>query len=182
MSWTGGSSRPTGTSNINRNATVNGNRPGGPPTTYPPLKSCPGVCVAERIADYCEAVLNQTSSGACKEGLRCCVSKDSYHSHMMMQQQQNNSSQPAAGSQQRPQYQKPQQQSTASALVAPPPPQQVCPSSIFSCRKMLRCLTTSIVSKQDQLHKIRGTNDAMEEGTAAQACHGVMDAGALASG
>ncbi|XP_059472948.1 protein masquerade [Neocloeon triangulifer] len=39
-------------------------------------KSCPGVCVAERIADYCEAVLDISS--LCKTGLRCCVSRDVY--------------------------------------------------------------------------------------------------------
>lgn len=38
--------------------------------------NCQGVCVAERIADYCEAVLND--QGLCKPGLRCCVSKDAY--------------------------------------------------------------------------------------------------------
>ncbi|CAB3361030.1 Hypothetical predicted protein [Cloeon dipterum] len=37
---------------------------------------CPGVCVAERIADYCEAVLD--ISNLCKTGLRCCVSRDKY--------------------------------------------------------------------------------------------------------
>lgn len=37
---------------------------------------CPGVCVAERIADYCEAVLNVTEM--CKTGLKCCVSKDAF--------------------------------------------------------------------------------------------------------
>lgn len=40
------------------------------------VKACPGVCVAERIADYCEAVLNVLE--LCKPGLRCCVSRDSY--------------------------------------------------------------------------------------------------------
>lgn len=40
------------------------------------VKACPGVCVAERIADYCEAVL--AVSDLCKPGLRCCVSRDSY--------------------------------------------------------------------------------------------------------
>lgn len=40
------------------------------------VKACPGVCVAERIADYCEAVLDV--SELCKSGLRCCVSRDSY--------------------------------------------------------------------------------------------------------
>lgn len=34
------------------------------------------MCVAERIADYCEAVLDVSS--LCKAGLRCCVSRDSY--------------------------------------------------------------------------------------------------------
>ncbi|XP_046397194.1 protein masquerade isoform X2 [Ischnura elegans] len=49
---------------------------------------CPGVCVAERIADYCEATLgppalpagsNTQQSGPpplCKAGLRCCISKE----------------------------------------------------------------------------------------------------------
>ncbi|KAF4514078.1 UNVERIFIED_CONTAM: hypothetical protein B566_EDAN018959, partial [Ephemera danica] len=37
-------------------------------------KSCPGVCVAEHIADYCEAVLDIPS--LCKPGVRCCVSRD----------------------------------------------------------------------------------------------------------
>ncbi|RZF44597.1 hypothetical protein LSTR_LSTR001355 [Laodelphax striatellus] len=41
-----------------------------------PGKSCPGVCVAERIADYCEAVLDAQS--LCKAGLRCCVAQDAY--------------------------------------------------------------------------------------------------------
>lgn len=40
------------------------------------VKTCPGVCVAERIADYCEAVLNVAD--LCKPGLRCCVSNDIY--------------------------------------------------------------------------------------------------------
>ncbi|XP_073997933.1 trypsin-like serine protease domain-containing protein masquerade isoform X2 [Rhodnius prolixus] len=58
------------------------------------VKNCPGVCVAERIADYCEAVLTenvsitvndgqqqkqQNSTGRlCKEGLRCCVTRDAF--------------------------------------------------------------------------------------------------------
>nr|CAD7258962.1 unnamed protein product [Timema shepardi] len=41
-----------------------------------PVKACPGVCVAERIADYCEAVLDVKE--LCKTGLRCCVSRDVY--------------------------------------------------------------------------------------------------------
>ncbi|XP_066994774.1 protein masquerade [Anabrus simplex] len=40
------------------------------------VKTCPGVCVAERIAEYCEAVL--AMDGLCKSGLRCCVSSDVY--------------------------------------------------------------------------------------------------------
>lgn len=39
-------------------------------------KTCPGVCVAERIADYCEAYI--TTENLCKPGLRCCVSSDAY--------------------------------------------------------------------------------------------------------
>ena len=38
------------------------------------MRTCPGVCVAERISDYCEAVLNVAE--LCKPALRCCVSKD----------------------------------------------------------------------------------------------------------
>ncbi|XP_031335735.1 protein masquerade-like isoform X1 [Photinus pyralis] len=42
----------------------------------PPLavKACPGVCVAERISDYCEAIL--TTEDLCKPSLKCCVSSD----------------------------------------------------------------------------------------------------------
>ncbi|XP_065360869.1 protein masquerade [Calliphora vicina] len=39
-------------------------------------ENCKGVCVADRIAEYCEAYL--TSSGLCKEGTKCCVSLDDY--------------------------------------------------------------------------------------------------------
>ncbi|XP_052124080.1 protein masquerade [Frankliniella occidentalis] len=38
------------------------------------VRTCPGVCVAERISDYCEAVLNVAE--LCKPALKCCVSKD----------------------------------------------------------------------------------------------------------
>lgn len=37
---------------------------------------CPGVCVADRIADYCEAYLK--TPHLCKSGTKCCVAKDSY--------------------------------------------------------------------------------------------------------
>lgn len=37
------------------------------------LKVCPGVCVATRISDYCEAVLNV--EGLCKTAMKCCVTK-----------------------------------------------------------------------------------------------------------
>lgn len=40
------------------------------------VRACLGVCVAERIANYCEAVLNVED--LCKPGLRCCVSRDIY--------------------------------------------------------------------------------------------------------
>lgn len=38
--------------------------------------TCPGVCVADRIAEYCEAYL--ITSGLCKSGSKCCVSRDIY--------------------------------------------------------------------------------------------------------
>ncbi|KAJ1521436.1 hypothetical protein ONE63_003107 [Megalurothrips usitatus] len=38
------------------------------------VRTCPGVCVADRISQYCEAVLNVQD--LCKPSLRCCVSKD----------------------------------------------------------------------------------------------------------
>lgn len=37
------------------------------------LRVCPGVCVATRISDYCEAVLNV--DGLCKTAMKCCVTK-----------------------------------------------------------------------------------------------------------
>ncbi|TMW44900.1 hypothetical protein DOY81_010017 [Sarcophaga bullata] len=39
-------------------------------------ENCKGVCVADRIAEYCEAYL--TSNGLCKSGTKCCVSLDDY--------------------------------------------------------------------------------------------------------
>lgn len=41
-------------------------------------ENCKGVCVADRIAEYCEAYL--TSDGLCKSGTKCCVSLDDYAS------------------------------------------------------------------------------------------------------
>lgn len=37
---------------------------------------CPGVCVADRIADYCEAYLK--TPNLCKSGTKCCVAKDTF--------------------------------------------------------------------------------------------------------
>ena len=45
-------------------------------TTNGKDKACPGVCVADRIAEYCEAYL--TTDGLCKSGSKCCVSRDIY--------------------------------------------------------------------------------------------------------
>ncbi|GAB0094786.1 Protein masquerade [Sergentomyia squamirostris] len=39
-------------------------------------KKCPGVCVADRIAEYCEAYLK--TPDLCKTGSKCCVSRDIY--------------------------------------------------------------------------------------------------------
>lgn len=38
--------------------------------------TCAGVCVADRIAEYCEAYLK--TPGLCKTGTKCCVSIDEY--------------------------------------------------------------------------------------------------------
>lgn len=38
--------------------------------------ACAGVCVADRIAEYCEAYLK--TPGLCKSGTKCCVSIDEY--------------------------------------------------------------------------------------------------------
>uniref|UniRef100_A0A1I8MPY4 Peptidase S1 domain-containing protein n=1 Tax=Musca domestica TaxID=7370 RepID=A0A1I8MPY4_MUSDO len=40
------------------------------------VDKCKGVCVTDRIAEYCEAYL--TSPDWCKEGTKCCVSLDDY--------------------------------------------------------------------------------------------------------
>ncbi|XP_044742101.1 protein masquerade-like [Chrysoperla carnea] len=50
--------------NSNKKDTDNGSNP------------CPGVCVAERVADYCEAIL--VSEDLCKPHSRCCVTQDLY--------------------------------------------------------------------------------------------------------
>ncbi|XP_034179162.1 trypsin-like serine protease domain-containing protein masquerade isoform X1 [Osmia lignaria lignaria] len=39
-------------------------------------KGCTGICMAERIADYCDAVL--MIDALCKPGYKCCVSRDEY--------------------------------------------------------------------------------------------------------
>ncbi|XP_078043058.1 trypsin-like serine protease domain-containing protein masquerade isoform X2 [Augochlora pura] len=39
-------------------------------------KACSGICMAERIADYCDAVL--VIDSLCKPGLKCCVSRDAF--------------------------------------------------------------------------------------------------------
>ena len=41
-----------------------------------PTETCPGVCVAERLSGFCEAILNVDD--LCKSNLRCCVSKETY--------------------------------------------------------------------------------------------------------
>lgn len=38
------------------------------------VRVCPGVCVAERISQYCEAALDVAQ--LCHSDLRCCVSGD----------------------------------------------------------------------------------------------------------
>ena len=43
------------------------------PTVMASLRVCPGVCVASRISEYCEAVLNV--EGLCKTSMKCCVTK-----------------------------------------------------------------------------------------------------------
>ncbi|XP_063928844.1 protein masquerade isoform X2 [Zophobas morio] len=40
------------------------------------VNACPGVCVAERIADYCEAIL--PTEDLCKPNLKCCMSSDAF--------------------------------------------------------------------------------------------------------
>lgn len=39
-------------------------------------KECPGVCVPDRIAEYCEAYL--TTPSLCKQSSKCCVSLNIY--------------------------------------------------------------------------------------------------------
>lgn len=41
-----------------------------------PSEDCPGVCVSDRIAEYCEAYL--ITPKLCKIGSKCCVSRDIY--------------------------------------------------------------------------------------------------------
>lgn len=37
------------------------------------LEKCPGVCVAERLSGFCEAILDVP--GICSSNMKCCVSK-----------------------------------------------------------------------------------------------------------
>lgn len=38
--------------------------------------SCNGICVNDKIAEYCEAYL--TTEGLCRQGSKCCVTRDQY--------------------------------------------------------------------------------------------------------
>lgn len=40
------------------------------------MKACPGMCVVERITNYCDAILN--TDDLCKPGLKCCVYRDEF--------------------------------------------------------------------------------------------------------
>ncbi|GAB1859338.1 Trypsin-1 [Camponotus japonicus] len=40
------------------------------------MKTCSGICMSERIADYCDAVL--IIETLCKPGYKCCVSRDAF--------------------------------------------------------------------------------------------------------
>ena len=40
-------------------------------------ETCPGVCVADRLSGFCEAILNV--DGICKPDLKCCVSKQLFN-------------------------------------------------------------------------------------------------------
>ena len=40
---------------------------------YFPIEKCPGVCVAERLSGFCEAILD--IPGICASTMKCCVSK-----------------------------------------------------------------------------------------------------------
>lgn len=61
--------------------------------------TCAGVCVADHIAEYCEAYL--ITPGLCKSGTKCCVSRDIYPDKVPADlripntQGQNNNSQPS---------------------------------------------------------------------------------------
>ncbi|XP_030756473.1 protein masquerade [Sitophilus oryzae] len=56
-------------SNSQSNSTVN-------EENKSPCTEKKGVCVEERVADYCEAILNITN--LCKPNLKCCISSESY--------------------------------------------------------------------------------------------------------
>jgi hypothetical protein len=40
-------------------------------------ETCPGVCIADRLSGFCEAILN--IDGVCKPGLKCCISKQLFN-------------------------------------------------------------------------------------------------------
>lgn len=54
---------------VTTSATTKGNHVAG-------TKECRGVCVADRISDYCDAILD--TPHLCKPGHRCCVSSDAF--------------------------------------------------------------------------------------------------------
>lgn len=66
----------TTTTTTKRPTTKSHSKPSKEKNTLNKDNQCPGVCVADRIAEYCEAY--HTTSGLCKVGSKCCVSRDIY--------------------------------------------------------------------------------------------------------
>lgn len=42
--------------------------------------ACPGVCVVDHFAEYCEAQL--TTDGLCENGMTCCVPPEKFRDHL----------------------------------------------------------------------------------------------------
>ncbi|KAK9889960.1 hypothetical protein WA026_008770 [Henosepilachna vigintioctopunctata] len=58
---------------VSADSSLNGNSSNSKHTD---IKTCQGVCIAERIADYCDAILD--APDLCKRGSKCCVSSDAH--------------------------------------------------------------------------------------------------------
>lgn len=119
---------------------------------------CPGVCVADRIAEYCEAYL--ITGGLCKSGSKCCVSRDIYPADKMPADLRIPNAQPSAQSTNN--RTNPPSKPTRTSSQQPSPTQGVRP-------KPTKIITSSHSSSRPQMP----TRESVEGGNGGGGYNGI---------